>query len=71
MKYPKSDGGNPLTRFPNMVQTSAERREKYNYLLGLGYPWMIAQQRRDWRWSTIQRFLDIDVNEGILQGVKI
>jgi len=58
IKYGKSPTGNPLTIYVNMHQTAEERRDKYHYHKSLGYSWQIANQRRDWRWTTIQYFID-------------
>lgn len=57
-KYKYSADGNPLTQYVNMHQTKEERREKYHYLLSLGFSAALARQGRDFRWSTIQRKVD-------------
>lgn len=43
----------------NYHQTPEQRREKYNFVRGLGKNRSWAMGMRDWRWTKIYRFFNI------------
>jgi len=43
----------------NLHQTPEQRREKYDFVRGLGLSSYHAKKMRDWRWSKLYRFFNI------------
>ena len=60
-RFPYSKGGNPLTSFVNMGQSSAERKYKYRLLRALGRSSMEASRYRDWRYTSLARIMKIQM----------
>lgn len=54
-KYTYSEGGNPLTIFVNLHQSSGERRYKYRLIRALGHSASEAKRWRDWRYASLER----------------
>jgi len=45
----------------NLHQTKGQRKEKYDFIRGLGEDSYRAKRMRDWRWNKIYRFFSIPV----------
>ena len=56
-----SAGGNRLSTFVNMNQSSAERKYKYRILRALGRSAMEAKRYRDWRYTSLARIMKIQM----------
>jgi hypothetical protein len=54
----KSEGGNPLTKFVNLLQTPEERRDKYAFCRSFGLLVRHAMRLRDWHWTKINLFIE-------------
>jgi hypothetical protein len=53
----KSEGGNPLTKFVNLLQTPEERQDKYAFCRSFGLSVHRARVLRDWHWTKINLFI--------------
>jgi len=47
--------------FVNFYQTAKARREKYNFCRAFGQSFEYSQKMRDWRWSTIYSYLNLEL----------
>jgi hypothetical protein len=53
----RSDGGNRLVKWCNIVQSPEERRDKYAFCRFYGLPVDRARQLRDCHWPVLNRFI--------------
>jgi len=53
-----SQTGNPLTKFVNLCQCSAERRDKYGFCREFDLPPWLAYRLRDWHWPKINMYIE-------------